>query len=501
MKLNLNKTPEDIEKEKAAKQREIEADIQQRNHERQEKIQALHKVQTRNKIIIITVFVILFISMMTFGIYNIFVKQPMSPEEVQYIAQNQINYFPTNGVEGYLTKNIENMFNKYGRFDKENFSSMKIDTDSLYVSKISTISNTVAIVDFSVDISITEKDREVTNKEEIENLQKQGFKDTRYEQTTEQVTEQQVVPQPTETTEEITENTTEEQTEEEQFESDGSWSLVDGEGNTTMTADIPKDPGETEKEESTQPTVKPSPLNTDNTTEETSTEDVTEKTSDDNTTEEITSENETTEEVTKTPTTEEITTEKTTEEIKIQPETIKQKQQNEIKEYYIEGGRIYEIGKTTTKKYEFTVTLEYYKDEETGGNGYRLGTELSLKTFNRIDQTDFTKITVNDNFAFDPDTLLGEDVSNAVQIKVDKTLGDLYSGRDTSQDFFNTYSFNTFDAEYIGIDSFAVYGQANALGFNAYVTYSVKLNGFTYQINAYLIVEESGSSYIIKGYL
>ena len=326
MKLNLNKTPEDIEKEKAAKQREIEADIQQRNHERQEKIQALRKVQTRNKIIIITVVVILFIAMMTFGIYNIFVKKSLSAEEVQNIAYNQINHFPQNGVEGYLSRNIETMFDKYSRFDKENYASMKIDTNSLYVSKINALTNDLAVVDFSVDISITEKDKLVTDEKQIELLQKQGFKDTRYEQTTEQVTEQPVVPQPTETTEEITENTTEEQTEEEQFESDGSWSLVDSEGNTTMTADIPKDPGETEKEDSTQPKVNPSPVNTDNTTEETSTEEKSEETSD-NTTEEVT----TAEVVTEAPTTEEITTEKTTEEIKVQPETIKQKNKNEIK--------------------------------------------------------------------------------------------------------------------------------------------------------------------------
>ena len=434
MKLNLNKTPEDIEKEKAAKQREIEADIQQRNHERQEKIQALRKVQTRNKIIIITVVVILFIAMMTFGIYNIFVKKSLSAEEVQNIAYNQINHFPQNGVEGYLSRNIETMFDKYSRFDKENYASMKIDTNSLYVSKINALTNDLAVVDFSVDISITEKDKLVTDEKQIELLQKQGFKDTRYEQTTEQVTEQPVVPQPTETTEEITENTTEEQTEEEQFESDGSWSLVDSEGNTTMTADIPKDPGETEKEDSTQPKVNPSPVNTDNTTEETSTEEKSEETSD-NTTEEVT----TAEVVTEAPTTEEITTEKTTEEIKVQPETIKQKNKNEIKEYYVEGDKIYEAP---------------------------------------------------------------EDIKNEVQIKVNKTLDDLYSGRDTSQDFYSVYSFNTYGATYLGIDNLEVYTQPNDIGFNAYVTYSIKLDGFVYQIHAYLKVEENGTNnYIITNYL
>ena len=75
MKITLGKSPEEQAAEEAKKQRELEAEIQQSIHERQQKIIALHKKQTTNKIIIGVITAIIVIALLIFGTYNTFFKQ------------------------------------------------------------------------------------------------------------------------------------------------------------------------------------------------------------------------------------------------------------------------------------------------------------------------------------------------------------------------------------------------------------------------------------------
>ena len=72
MKLILGKTPEEQAAEEAKKQRELEISIQQSMIERREKIEALHKKQKINKIIILTTFGIVLTTLMVYGTYNTF---------------------------------------------------------------------------------------------------------------------------------------------------------------------------------------------------------------------------------------------------------------------------------------------------------------------------------------------------------------------------------------------------------------------------------------------
>ena len=124
---------------------------------------------------------------------------------------------------------------------------------------------------------------------------------------------------------------------------------------------------------------------------------------------------------------------------------------------------------------------------------------MSLYSLNDVNQTDFSNdVEPNDYYKFNKDAKVDEDTLKAAQIKVDKTLGDLYSKRDTSQDFLNFKTFNTYDATYISLDAFEMYSQDNAMGYNSKVTYTIQTTqGFTYTIDTYLKVEKSGNTYVI----
>ena len=66
-KLNLSKTPEQVQAEEAQKQREIEEAIQQSQMERQRKILALHKKQKTSKFIVISLLTVFGVALLTFG--------------------------------------------------------------------------------------------------------------------------------------------------------------------------------------------------------------------------------------------------------------------------------------------------------------------------------------------------------------------------------------------------------------------------------------------------
>ena len=173
-------------------------------------------------------------------------------------------------------------------------------------------------------------------------------------------------------------------------------------------------------------------------------------------------------------------------------------------EYYLlSNGTIMQKGKTTTYRYNFYLPVEFYYgyDGDTPvTSGYRAAGEMSLYTLNETNQTDFDKITVIDSMKFNEDFKVEEETLKAAQIKVDKTISDLYSKRDTSQDFLNYRTFNSYDAMYTGITDFTMYSEPNALGFNAKVIYGIQTTqGFKFQTEAYLLIEKSGNSWVIKG--
>lgn len=460
MKLQLGKSPETLEKERAEKQRKLEAEIQQRNAERQAKIQALHKIQTRNKILIISFISILFIAMMTFGIYNVFIKKVIPEERIVELSDieiaRKVNTYPSSEIEGYLSNNIQNLLAKYIKMD-DNIESVIADKNSVHIVKIQTISNTLAQIDFSVDVTVKEKDERVSDPEVIAILQKNGLQMPVEEEPT---TEEIVTEEPT-TEEVITDENTipEELLTEEEF--------VDEE-----------DENDGQVEETVEET-----------TEETTTEEPT-------TTEELT--------------TEEVTTEETTEDdVYVIPGEVEYKDSTQqVAQYYLQSNTIYKKGTETTYTYIFTVPIEKYENkvevdgtEVNAGVGYRIVGEMALSSFKRVDVTDFTsEIVINDKFNFTSE-LVDEKTLTEAQAEVDRTLGDLYANRYTTSVFENTYEFDNHNAEYLGLNTFSLYQESNPLGFNAQVSYNIKCNGVTYTINAYLYVDKSTGVWKITKFL
>lgn len=173
--------------------------------------------------------------------------------------------------------------------------------------------------------------------------------------------------------------------------------------------------------------------------------------------------------------------------------------------YTTNNGAVLKAGKVTTQRYYFYIPIElvYTYDGDTPvTTGYAPAGDMNLYSLEETNQTDFSDISIDDVFVFDENSILDEDTTNKMQVKVDNTLRALYEGEDTSQDFLNYRKFKSYDNKYVGIDSFEAYSKPNSLGYNVKLSYKVITpQGFTYTMNTYLIVEQNGSTWVIKGML
>jgi hypothetical protein len=441
MKLNLGKTPEQQKAEEAKRQRELEASIQEKIMERQAKIQALHRKQTSNKIIIFSVSAIILVALIIFGTYNTFFKKGLTADDVntQITQKTSTLYFPIEGVNEYIVDNSQVLFDKYIRLDPS-YEYAKVDKNSIYIDKLIKKTSTFAMVYFSMDVEVKSFDTVVTDPEVIKQLQRNGFGVEPTTTTTTQPT-QPTTPPATPT--------------------DGA------DGNDIQSAE---------------PTSEEDVSN-----EEVSAEDMLNaETSEEVVTEEVTTE----------------TTEVVNEDVSMSANEISMSsgKGQDINEYYItSGGQIMQRGKTTVTRYEFCLPIELVNDKEKGVSYYRPASDMSIYSLIDPHQSEFEEIEVHSAFLFNEDTLVEESEKNAAKIKVDKTLSDLYNKRDTSQDFLNVRQFNTYDATYISLDTFELHTETNALGYNATVTYTIKTpQGFYYSVSTYLLVEKSGTSWVIK---
>jgi len=441
MKLNLGKTPEQQKAEEAKRQRELEASIQEKIMERQAKIQALHRKQTSNKIIIFSVSAIILVALIIFGTYNTFFKKGLTADDVntQITQKTSTLYFPIEGVNEYIVDNSQTLFDKYIRLDPS-YEYAKVDKNSIYIDKLIKKTSTFAMVYFSMDVEVKSFDTVVTDPEVIKQLQRNGFG---VEPTTTTAT------QPTQP--------------------------------TTPPA-TPTDGADGNDIQSAEPTSEEDVSN-----EEVSAEDMLNaETSEEVVTEEVTTE----------------TTEVVNEDVSMSANEISMSsgKGQDINEYYItSGGQIMQRGKTTVTRYEFCLPIELVNDKEKGVSYYRPASDMSIYSLIDPHQSEFEEIEVHSAFLFNEDTLVEESEKNAAKIKVDKTLSDLYNKRDTSQDFLNVRQFNTYDATYISLDTFELHTETNALGYNATVTYTIKTpQGFYYSVSTYLLVEKSGTSWVIK---
>lgn len=449
MKLILGKTPEEQAAEEAKKQRELEISIQQSMIERREKIEALHKKQKINKIIILTTFGIVLTTLMVYGTYNTFFKKGLTiPEVEQQVVLPYVTplYFPAEGLDGYIQNNIQNLFNKYVKLG-QGYDYATVDEDSVAVTRVVRANNNKnATVYFSANVNVKQSDIEITDETLKKAILDSGLNYKVDNSTTEEVT-------------------TEADTKESKNTKTQTISTT-GKKETTKNSDTKENTKANSKEKATT-------------------------------------------EVTTVATTEEVTTQVDnsidTAEDTSNTMSYQYGSNDEKQEYYIKGKDVLmQVGPITTEKYYFVLPIQidtkYDSDGTTAvATGYKLAGEMSLYSLNDVNQTDFSNdVEPNDYYKFNKDAKVDEDTLKAAQIKVDKTLGDLYSKRDTSQDFLNFKTFNTYDATYISLDAFEMYSQDNAMGYNSKVTYTIQTTqGFTYTLDTYLKVEQSGNTYVI----
>ena len=467
-KFVLGKTPEQLEAEEAERQRELEAEIQQRQLERQAKLEALHKKQKQTKIILISVTSAIAAVLLVFGTYNTFFKHDLTIDDIkpEIAAATNSLQFPGESIGNYLHDNCEALIKRYISLDKNNktIKSIVVDKNSCYISKVVKLNATLAKVYFSVDINVTENDTEVTDPVIIKQLKKAGFN---------------------------TDSST--------IESSG----LDSSSNLEINSSS-MDSSEAN-----------SSINDSSSENKSDSSSVAETTT---ATDSHEPDSKTTTTSSKTAKTAESKTTTTTKPAKANAEGENDSDTNpsgldyklnteEKSHYYIDStGKIMQSGKTTTKRYNFYVPIELYSNKDENGKtitaGFRPAAEMTLYSLDTVDQTQFDEITVYSALDCDESTLKDQDTIDKVSVKVDKTLQDLYEGRDTSQDFYNVYKFNTYDARYDGINSIKVYSQNNALGFNTHVQYTITTSqGFKYMLDTWMLIEPSGNSYIIKGFL
>ena len=447
-KLILGKTSEEIAAEEALKQREREVAIQQEMLDRQQKVIALHNAQKRNKIIIIAVISVAAISLITFGTYNTFFKKGLQIEQVQAQIASNVNYFPEAGLDNFIRDACEPLFFQSVSYDRSAYEWVDVVEDSVYISRVRPASNNLAEVYFSVDVTMKPVDVLVTDQAVIDRLYRNGF-----------ANEVETTPETTETTP----------------------------AETTPLETTPEEtvPAETTPEE-TQPVENAAYTFGNDEPQLVNLAFVNEPETVDPTTDEGTGE-----------------TEETTDPLDdTEMGSIDIKNNNardeEIEYYVVGNGSIYQRSQPITVRYNFYLPVEFYYNYDSNGNpitsGYRAASNLNLYVLNEVHQTDFSSIAVNSAYSFEGIEEADEQSNTAARIKVDKILGDLYSGRDTSQDFFNYRSFNTYGASYVRLVSFQLYNGYNGMGYNCEVSYSIQMpQGIQYTVHSYMIIEPVGS--------
>ena len=171
--------------------------------------------------------------------------------------------------------------------------------------------------------------------------------------------------------------------------------------------------------------------------------------------------------------------------------------------YMTASGQIMKSGTTSTMRYSFVLPLEFKYYYDTDGTvmyaGYVATSDMNLYSLQEKNQVDFEEITVAPVYAFKEETRVDENTLHDIQIRVDKTLDALYAYENTEAEYKLYQEFNTYGASYNGITAIDSYTEANELGYNTHVTYTITTSqGFSYTLETYMLLEPDGNSWIIK---
>lgn len=121
--------------------------------ERNEIIEKRYRNMKLKKYITTTILLISLGLLLLFGVYNTFIKQEKSPQQLAYEVNrmNRDTAFPTAGVDGFLKRNINELIDDNVNLNK-NTDNINIKPQDLYVTSIAKKSSKIANIYFTAQV-------------------------------------------------------------------------------------------------------------------------------------------------------------------------------------------------------------------------------------------------------------------------------------------------------------------------------------------------------------
>lgn len=159
-KFVIGKTPDQLDREKAERLRQQEAEIRESENDRNIQLRQLANKRRRNRIIVGVVGILLILALLVFGTYNTFFKHQMNEQDVANIIQRSVVVFPDTALDGFIRSNFNKWFNDMVSFEKQQHTkgaikSVEANLDSLTIDEVKTVNSQLVRVYFSLDITTT----------------------------------------------------------------------------------------------------------------------------------------------------------------------------------------------------------------------------------------------------------------------------------------------------------------------------------------------------------
>jgi hypothetical protein len=174
-RIKLGSTPEQLEQEKAQRLRDQEAEVQRQNQLQDKKLRQLILKEKRNKFIIVLITIIITLALLVFGTYNTFFKQPLEEKDVVKVVRSTITNFPVSGLDGFIRNNFEIWFKDYASFNRDGnkgISYVEPDLNTFSIDNVVQVTNNLARVYFSIDITTKHTDLKSDDGTTTEGLKK-----------------------------------------------------------------------------------------------------------------------------------------------------------------------------------------------------------------------------------------------------------------------------------------------------------------------------------------
>lgn len=154
------------------------------------------------------------------------------------------------------------------------------------------------------------------------------------------------------------------------------------------------------------------------------------------------------------------------------------------------------VGETTRTRTRFYIPIEYHYNRDANGQALTVGyAAIGRLSYYMLENTDQHDYLVNDWFKFNEEAKYSPSESalyEPARIRVEKILKDMYNGVVDESQYSSVRKFvNENGVKYVAMNQFDFYSEPNAMGFNAYVAYTIETKeGFTYENVNYLRLKQ-----------